>query len=315
MNLRLPLPASLHEELLVWLHQHRMALLSAIGYIKAAPLGTLLTVIAIAISLALPIALFLTIDTISQGLGGQNSRQINAFMNLSVDKKALHEIAVSLEKRDDIEHIDIIDRDESLQRFRDNSGLGNVLDLLPDNPLPAVLVIHPTDGVNKVDDLEALARQLESHSKIDEVALDREWMAVVFSTLQAFKRYALVMALLFSVLVGLVIYNGLRIEVLRHRHEIEVVKLVGGSEPYIQRPFHYHAVILGATGGLLAAAFIGIIFAMMQPHFDQLGAAYNTSLKLHLTLGHVFTLLLLAVILSLIASRISLGRLLRDIRP
>ncbi|HHS89207.1 MAG TPA: hypothetical protein ENJ26_02435, partial [Rhodobacteraceae bacterium] len=59
------------ETFSVWLHQHRLAMRTALSHIKAAPLSTALTVLAIAIALALPNALFLAIDAIGDALGSQ----------------------------------------------------------------------------------------------------------------------------------------------------------------------------------------------------------------------------------------------------
>ncbi len=312
---QLQLPRFSRDRLNAWLHQHEQALRTALAHIKASPLGTLLTVLAIAIALALPNALFLTIDSIGAALGDQNTRQISAFMKLSVDGRQLHAIAAELEQDPLVERVEVITRDESLQRFRDSSGMDDLLELLPANPLPAVLIVHPRAEVDEMESLERLAMKIEARTTVENVVLDREWMGTLFSTIAAFKRFSLLMTLLFALLVGLVIYNGLRIEVLEHRHEIEVIKLVGGSDHYIQRPFHYHAVIVGAAGGLLAAIFIAIVFAMLQPRFDELGAAYGVELPLQMGAGFVLTLVLLAVILSLLSSRISLGALLKKIQP
>jgi len=253
--------------------------------------------------------------TLGTALGNQNARQISAFMKLSVDGRELHTIAAELEKDPLIERVEVIGRQESLQRFRDSSGMEDLLDLLPTNPLPAVLIIHPRETVDEMDSLERLAMKIEARTTVEQVVLDREWMGTLFSTVAAFKRFSLLMTLLFALLVGLVIHNGLRIDVLEHRHEIEVIKLVGGSDHYIQRPFHYHAVIVGAAGGLLAALFIALLFAILQPRFDELGAAYGVELPLRVGAGFALTLVLLATILSLLSSRITLGALLKRIQP
>lgn len=312
---KLTLPTVSRDAFAMWLHQHRMALRTAVAHFKASPLSTVLTVLAIAIALALPNALLLTIDSLGEALGHQDGREISAFMKLSVDGRALHDIAAELEKDPQIERVDVITREQSLQRFRDSSGMDDVLDLLPSNPLPGVLIIHPQRTIDEMEALARLATKIEARSTVETVVLDREWMGALFASLRAFKRFSLAMTLLFALLVALVIYNGLRIEVLHHRQEIEVIKLVGGSDHYIQRPFHYHAVMLGAAGGLLASLFIAIVFAFMRPHFAELGAAYGVELPLQLGAGFVVTLVLLAMILSLLSSRLSLGALLKDIRP
>ena len=308
-------PELSRQRLLSWLHGHRLALKTAISHMLATPVSSLLTILAIALALALPSAILLTVDAISGSLGNSDGRQLSAFMKLNVDGKDLHLIAAELEKNPKISHVETISRTESLEKFRNSSGMADILKLLPENPLPAVLIIHPDDQVDSLEALQRLAELVEQSDKVESVALDQEWMATLFSTLQAIQRFSLAMSLLFALLVALVIYNGLRIELLQHRNEIEVIKLVGGSDHYIQRPFHYHAVLLGGLGALLAALVIAIVFSGLQPYFDKLSTLYGAEIKLRITAGYIVTLVLLGIILSLLSARISMGFLLKKVQP
>ena len=49
-----------------------------------------------------------------------------------------------------------------------------------------------------------------------------------------------------------VIGNTIRLEILNRRAEIEVTKLVGGSNSFVRRPFLYTGVLYGLGGALLA---------------------------------------------------------------
>ncbi len=313
--MKLQAPNLSREHLLSWLHQHRLALKTAINHMLSNPVSTLLTILAIAIALALPSTIFLTVNAISSNLGDHDGRQLTAFMKLHIDGKQLHTLATELEKNPKIDHVDVITRAESLENFRQSSGMEDIIELLPDNPLPAVLVIHPDGKLDRVETLQRLKQQVESMTEVASVALNQEWMSTLFATLHAIERFALMTALLFAFLVALVIYNGLRIEVLRHRNEIEVIKLVGGSDHYIQRPFHYHAIMLGGLGALFAALLVAIAFMGLRPHLSELSRLYGTPLSLELGINFIFTLFLLGVILSLLSARISLNSLLKGIQP
>ena len=49
-----------------------------------------------------------------------------------------------------------------------------------------------------------------------------------------------------------VIGNTIRLEIQNRRAEIEVTKLVGGSNGFVRRPFLYTGVLYGLGGALLA---------------------------------------------------------------
>jgi cell division protein FtsX len=49
-----------------------------------------------------------------------------------------------------------------------------------------------------------------------------------------------------------VIGNTIRLEILNRRGEIEVTKIVGGSNGFVRRPFLYAGILYGLGGALLA---------------------------------------------------------------
>ena len=53
-----------------------------------------------------------------------------------------------------------------------------------------------------------------------------------------------------------VIGNTIRLEIQQRRPEIEVTKLVGGSNAFVRRPFLYTGIFYGLGGALLAALIV-----------------------------------------------------------
>ncbi|HNL21577.1 MAG TPA: ABC transporter permease, partial [Rhodocyclaceae bacterium] len=76
-----------------WLSQHRAALASAIRRLVAAPLSTLLSLLAIGIALTLPAAGFVLLDNLRDvGRNAAGAQQISVFMALDASRKDLAEI-------------------------------------------------------------------------------------------------------------------------------------------------------------------------------------------------------------------------------
>ena len=50
--------------------------------------------------------------------------------------------------------------------------------------------------------------------------------------------------------------NTIRLEIQQRRPEIEVTKLVGGSNAFVRRPFLYTGIFYGLGGALLAALIV-----------------------------------------------------------
>ncbi len=297
------------------LQLHRQALRQALANLRAAPLPNLFTLLAIAVALALPTGTWLALHSLGD-LGGRfDPREIDVFLQPDRDDAAARRLADSIAARPDVAEVTVIGRAQALAEFRATSGLGEALDLLPDNPLPAVLVVRPAATVDSPERLAALAAELGRLAGVDAVEGHHAWVQKVYALLRSLQRLSVVVASLFALLVALVIYIVLRVEVLERRQEIEVSKLVGADDAFVRRPFLYNALFTGLGGALLGLGLVALAFAALDGPLRAVAALYDTPLQLRLPLGFALRLLLAAGALSVAAAWLALALLLRRIRP
>jgi cell division transport system permease protein len=306
---------SLSQDLHAYIRQHKEAILQALNNIQASPLSNTMTILALAIALFLPSGLYLTTHSANQLFDGWDARQINAFMKLDTSNERLKTIAKELRLTPEIAKLKVVDREQSLRNFRETSGLADVLDLLNENPLPAVLVILPADSVNQPSSLKALSDKISNYNEVEEVQLDKDWLAKLYAMLTSLKRFTFILALIFGVMVILVINIGLRLDILRRQQEIEVTKLVGGDARFIQRPLLYNALIFGVLGALTALIAIKLVFMSLQPSLDRISSLYDQSIQLQIPSSFLLDLMMIAVILSLSTAWVTLKLLLKRIEP
>ena len=116
--------------------------------------------------------------------------------------------------------------------------------------------------------------------------------------------------------VILVIGNTIRLAIENRRDEILVVKLVGGTNAYVRRPFLYTGLWYGLGGGLLALVLLGIGLSWLGGPVAQLADLYQSSFRLQgLGFIHSLQLVLLAGITGLLGAWIAVGRHLSHIEP
>ena len=84
-----------------------------------------------------------------------------------------------------------------------------------------------------------------------------------------------VAALLAAGVLG-VVGNTIRLEIDGRRAEIEVTKLVGGSNAFVRRPFLYSGLCRASLGGLLAAGLVAAGLVALEPFVARLAAAYGS---------------------------------------
>jgi cell division transport system permease protein len=301
---------ALKQELQAYLRQHKEAILQALHDIKSSPVPNLMMLTALAIALSLPSGLYLFINSASELLDDWEAGQVNAYIKMETPDNKLEAIAKELRLIPEIKHIEVINREQSLQAFRETSGLADVLDLLSENPLPAVLAISPKDSVNTPISIKKLTDKLGKHQDIERVQVDQEWLEKIYAMLTSLKRFTYILALIFGVMVILVINIGLRLDILRRQQEIEVIKLVGGDARFIQRPLLYNAIFFGLLGAIIALIAIKLVFMSLQPSLDQVSRLYDQSIDLQIPSSFSLDLILMAVILNLSTAWITLKILL-----
>jgi len=116
--------------------------------------------------------------------------------------------------------------------------------------------------------------------------------------------------------VVVVIGNTIRLEINNRRAEIEVVKLVGGSDGFIRRPFLYLGFCYGLAGGLLATIAIALTLSLITSPARALAQLYGSNFSLVGLSGPQIALLLTGgALLGWAGAGVTTARHLRAIEP
>ncbi len=297
------------------LRQHRDALLVSLTHLLKHPVTTVLTLGAIAISLALPGVLYLLTTHVNAAFSGWDNRQMSVFLEPGSDTQAVSMVTEQIQALGSIARIETITPEQGKASLQASADLQTALATLEDNPLPTVLVVHPDVSLRSAAELESLAARIAALPGVDDLLLDQAWLEKVSATLQGFQRLSIVVAICFGALVILVIHIGLRIELLQRREEVTVTKLVGGSDLYMQRPFNYIAAMYGFLGASLALLLIKLIVWWLSPQLAALNELYGSHFQLRIPLRFAVTLIVATSFISLLSTSVSMKILLKQIRP
>jgi cell division transport system permease protein len=174
----------------------------------------------------------------------------------------------------------LVSPDEGLAEFRALSGLGEALSALPDNPLPWVVKVRPAPPYDTATAVEDLAGALRGMDQVELVEADAAWVRRLHAILDALRSLVLLIAVALGAGVLAIIGNTIRLEIDGRRAEIEVTKLVGGSNAFVRRPFLYSGFWHGLAGGLLAVGLVLVALAVLDAPIARLAAAYGGSFTL-----------------------------------
>lgn len=264
-----------------WIARHLQAFLGALGRLLRQPLASLLTVMVIALSLALPAGLWVFVTNARVAAGGvAETVDVTVYLKTEVPLEKAQQLATSARERSGVAAVQLTTAEQALAEFRENSGFGEALAALEGNPLPNVLTVRPAAGADGPLEIEALKRYFAAWPEVELVQVDTEWVQRLAAILDLLRRTLGLAALLVGVAVVAVIGNTIRLEIDGRRAEIEVTKLVGGTHAFVRRPFLYSGLLYGLAGALLAWLIVGVSVALLAQPVARLASLYGSGFGL-----------------------------------
>ena len=297
--------------------RHAQVFFYSLGQLTRTPVATFLTVAVIGITLALPAGLYVAIENVQRlASGWEDNGQISLFLKQDVPGAAIEKLADKIRRMPAVSWVDYISREAALTEFKRLSGFGEALNALDRNPLPAVLVVHPAAKYAHPDKLQELLKDLRRFNEVEIAQIDLDWVRRLHAMLELARQSVLILAAGLAIAVLLIIGNTIRLAVLNRRDEIEITKLIGGTNAFIRRPFLYTGTLQGLLGALLAWLLVGLGLLLLADPIDNLAGLYGSRFEAE-NLGILATLALIGAggLLGWLGSRLAVGRHLRAIEP
>jgi cell division transport system permease protein len=307
---------TLLDQINAWLQHHRLSAADSLVRVLDNPGSSLLTWLVIGIALALPVGLNVALDNVSKvSTGWESPAQISLFLQNGVADDRAKQLLAELSAREDVRETRFISREEALDEFRDLSGFADVLANLDENPLPDLILVTPKPTLDEAA-VSALRTALEQNADVAEAVLDMAWLQRLNSLMELSRRVVLAVGGLLVVGVLLILGNTIRLAIESRRDEILIVKLVGGSNGFVRRPFLYTGLWYGVGGGVLAALLVSAALWYLEEPIGELAMLYESAFYLTgLGVMGALNLIILGGILGLAGAWLAVSRHLVHIEP
>lgn len=296
---------------------HARQALGSLGEIWRSRAASLMTIGVLGLSITLPSTLYILVKNAEKvSAGWEQASEISLFLKENATKANIDQLLTRIKLWPEIASVDYIPADKALDEFKQLSGFGDAIAYLDKNPLPNVILVTPTSKSASPTAARILLNKLRREREVDIGKLDIEWLERLHAVLKVAKELVSVVALLLFLAVVLIIGNTIRLNILSKKDEILVMKLVGATDAFIQRPFMYTGFWYGFGGGLLAwiavllllwwmSSSVALVSELYQKEFNLTGVDANT----------LFVMLGMSVFLGLAGSMLSVRRHVREIEP
>ena len=298
--------------------RHAQVFFYSLGQLSRTPVATLMTCMVIGIALALPTGLHTLLNNAQQLSGGwENTAQISVFLKKKVSESQAMKIKSDIQRWPNVISVHYISREQALKEFQNLSGFGDALKALNANPLPSVLIVKPElTATTNEQTAEKLLTKLRQLRQTDKAQLDMQWVRRLYAIMNIIERGVQILGFLLALAVLLVVGNTIRLAIQNRRKEIVVMKLIGGTDGFIRRPFLYTGFWYGLFGGLIAWLLVSFTILSISNPVEKLTTLYQNQFELNnISFTTTLLLLLISILLGLAGSWFAVGRHLREIEP
>ena len=235
--------------------------------------------IVIGVTLFLPSSGLLIVENVSQISNNiAYDAELSLFLKKSIKQDQIDFIQSALDKTLVIKKTHFESKLTAWDKLQSKLNLNSLDTGISENPLPDAFFIS-LNTFNE-QEINALIGNLKNIDGVENIFFDAGWVKKLRSILYLLKIGLFLLGTILIIILIVVIGNTIRLQTLTHKDEIEVSKLIGATNSFIQRPFMYTGLIYGLGGGLITICTLKITIEIFN----------KASINLEAMLGGTFIL-------------------------
>lgn len=265
-----------------WKRQIGYAWHNVFNYFYQNIFASLLTIFVIAISITLPTIGYLLLKNANQAAEQwYPTPNVTVYISKTLTPEQTNNLIDQFKTIPEVQNVTYLSRDETRDEFKTWSGFDDALDLLADNPLPAVAIIFPVEEAKQTNKLHDLQAQLRKIDGVDDVQLDDSWFTRLTALTNMVKSIVWTISIFMIIAVSLVIGNSIRLNIFARRQTITVMQLIGATEGFILRPFLYNGIFTGLISAILALVLSKVFILQIDSTMLQVSDVFGTIVNIN----------------------------------
>ncbi len=253
----------------------------------------------------------------SLSLSWGRSANITVYIEDTINEPGWNDIRANIEQRSrshsagaKIKSAVLVTPTQMLERFRIRGPQQAVLvEGVSADVLPAAVEIRLGTGFATLENVEALALELQKVKGVSEVDYGREEFSRLQSLLEVLRLVGLGIGFLLALATSFIIGNTIRLAIYARRDEISILELVGATPPFIRAPFLMEGSIWGFLGGVMASLGLYLWDILLGPYVNTAVADLLGGFEIQLFLPVVaMGIVLLGCIIGFMGSALALRR-------
>lgn len=240
----------------------------------------LFTFLSVSLSVLIFVFFFLLYTNLvraGSSLGGE--LRLTLYLQNEPPPPLLAQLKNKIREYDEVNRIVYVSRQEAFARLSRHLGRDrDVLTGLNPSFLPPSLEIYPRPDLKSLVKIKAFADYLATLPGVQKVQFGQEWVRRFSSFIQLIRIIVLVSGALLVLITGFMVSHTIRLTLFTRKEELEILRLLGADNAYIQGPLLVEGFLQGLLGSAFGLSLLYLLYGWVKAHFG--GSALLSTFKL-----------------------------------
>lgn len=215
-------------------------------------IASVLTIMIAMVILGASMFFFLNASNLAENF--ESELEINVFAQEDLSEMEVTAIGERIKALQGVQAIELITKEQALDKFSQKYSESLVEDLGGENPFPDSYKVFVTEP----ELVDGVAKEIATLTGVDNVVYGKEVIGPLLQFTNWIRWVGMGVVGLFAIASLVLISLNIKMTVYSRRKEIEIMKLVGASNSFIRWPFLLEGMAVGLVGGLLAILIVGM---------------------------------------------------------
>ena len=186
---------------------------------------------------------------------------VSVYFKNDASEEEIAKVKSDLESLGTVKNVEYVSKDQALDEFKERHAgdtlVQNSLAELDENPLQASLNVKASDS-SQYASIVTFLEGNKFRSLVDKINFyeNEQVIARVLAISGGLRNWGFLLTMALALIAVLVTFNTVRLTIYSQKQEIEIMRLVGGSNWHIKAPY----LVEGGLYGVLAAGIVAVVF-------------------------------------------------------
>ncbi len=176
-----------------------------------------------------------------------------AYLEDGLTSSSVKEMQKRIEGIAGVESVEYVSKERALEIFKEKmKDRKDLIEAVEVNPLPASFYVYIYTSYKTPELLQDIAKKISVLPGVEEVDYGEQWVG----KLDKIVKYIFFIDIILGLILGLssifIVYNTIKLTVFARKDQIEIMRLVGATDSFIEIPFILEGLLQGVLGAIFA---------------------------------------------------------------